>query len=252
MFLVSSCSCLIHGSQVFSREWRCSWSSAYWRCSNYIWVINKCIAYWDATYIRGLKVCGEALIAVLNLFLHLISDTIYDIEWGKLLQSAKMKYHENPLGETTKCIETSPWSRTNNVNIRGSLFLPQRLQKGFFHWQWRLPLEQDLLRHLGHQPQLTTTLSGPKYWTVTGTNNPCLEQVWLHIQRRCHSSVPCAMAIQWPLWFVCVFYMFFYAMWSVYWSNVFIMATTNNILEPLTVSSQIGCKEGHTLSICTS
>ena len=30
MFLVSSCSCLcpIHWSQVFNREWRCSWSSA--------------------------------------------------------------------------------------------------------------------------------------------------------------------------------------------------------------------------------
>ena len=49
MFLVSSCSCLcsIHWSQVLSREWRCSWSSAdrrCWanrRCSNYIWAINN-------------------------------------------------------------------------------------------------------------------------------------------------------------------------------------------------------------------
>ena len=41
MFLVSSCSCLcpIHWSQVLSREWRCSWSSADRRCSNYIWMI---------------------------------------------------------------------------------------------------------------------------------------------------------------------------------------------------------------------
>ena len=37
-----SCSglCPIHWSHVFSREWRCSWSSAGRWCSNYIWMIN--------------------------------------------------------------------------------------------------------------------------------------------------------------------------------------------------------------------
>ena len=57
--LVLSCSCLlchIHWSQVFSREWRCSWSSADRRCSNYIWVISNSIAYWGVFYIRGLMV----------------------------------------------------------------------------------------------------------------------------------------------------------------------------------------------------
>ena len=46
MFLVSSSSCLcpIHWSQVLSAEWRCSWSSADRRCSNYIWVFNNFIA----------------------------------------------------------------------------------------------------------------------------------------------------------------------------------------------------------------
>ena len=40
MFLILSCSCLcpIHWSQLLSWEWRCSWSSADRRCSNYIWV----------------------------------------------------------------------------------------------------------------------------------------------------------------------------------------------------------------------
>ena len=51
MFLVSSCSCLhpIDLSHVLSREWRCSWSSADRRCSNYIWLINKYILLlsWD-------------------------------------------------------------------------------------------------------------------------------------------------------------------------------------------------------------
>ena len=58
MFLVSSCSCFcpIQWSQVLSREWRCSWSSADRRCSNYIWVIDNYIAYWGASYIRDLTV----------------------------------------------------------------------------------------------------------------------------------------------------------------------------------------------------
>ena len=58
MFLVSSCSCLcpIHWSQVSSREWRCSWSSADRRCSNYIWVIVNFIGYQGASYIRDLMV----------------------------------------------------------------------------------------------------------------------------------------------------------------------------------------------------
>ena len=51
---LSSCSCLrsIHWSQVLNWEWRCSWSSADRRCSNYIWVIKKfysllrCDLYW--------------------------------------------------------------------------------------------------------------------------------------------------------------------------------------------------------------
>ena len=58
MFLISSCSCLcpIHWSQMLSWEWRCSWSSADRRCSNYIWVTNNFIAYLGATYNRGFMV----------------------------------------------------------------------------------------------------------------------------------------------------------------------------------------------------
>ena len=43
---------------MFSWEWRCSWSSAHRRCSNYIWVINIFIGYWSAIYITGLTVIG--------------------------------------------------------------------------------------------------------------------------------------------------------------------------------------------------
>ena len=41
---------------MLSREWRCSWSSADRRCANYIWVINNCIAYEGAAYVRGVTV----------------------------------------------------------------------------------------------------------------------------------------------------------------------------------------------------
>ena len=44
------------GLNVLSWEWRCSWSSADRRCSNYIWVINNSIANIGAAYIRGLTV----------------------------------------------------------------------------------------------------------------------------------------------------------------------------------------------------
>ena len=42
--------------QVLSREWRCSWSSADRRCSNYIWVIDNFIACQGASYTRDLTV----------------------------------------------------------------------------------------------------------------------------------------------------------------------------------------------------
>ena len=58
MIVVSPCSCLwpIHWSHVLSWEWRCSWSSADRRCSNYIWMINNFIAKLGVSYIRGLTV----------------------------------------------------------------------------------------------------------------------------------------------------------------------------------------------------
>ena len=68
MILISSCICLcsIHRSQVLSREWRCSWSSADRRCSNYIWVINNFIAYSAAAYIRGLTVFYWYLVIIIK------------------------------------------------------------------------------------------------------------------------------------------------------------------------------------------
>ena len=42
--LVCSCFWSVHWSQVSSGGWRCSWSSADRRCSNYIWLIFCCIS----------------------------------------------------------------------------------------------------------------------------------------------------------------------------------------------------------------
>ena len=58
MCLASSCGCLCptHWSQVFSREWRCSWSSAGRRCFSYIWVINNQFRCLLMSYIRGLTI----------------------------------------------------------------------------------------------------------------------------------------------------------------------------------------------------
>ena len=62
----------IRWSQVLSREWRCSWSSADRRCSNYTWVINSfvayLIAYQSASYIRDLTVYEEYMAEQLTLF----------------------------------------------------------------------------------------------------------------------------------------------------------------------------------------
>ena len=65
MCLVSSRSCLrsIHWSQLLSWEWRCCWSSADRRCSNYIWVINNFITYWGENYIRGFTVIIFIIVA---------------------------------------------------------------------------------------------------------------------------------------------------------------------------------------------
>ena len=66
MILVSCCSCLCpnNWSQVLSREWRCSWSSADRRCCNYIWAINNFIACWGASYIRDLTVYAITDVAI--------------------------------------------------------------------------------------------------------------------------------------------------------------------------------------------
>ena len=72
MIVVLSCSCLwpIHWSQVLSWEWRCSWSSANRRCSNYIWEINNCIANSGALEVWQYVLFMHDEVMIWKLFLH--------------------------------------------------------------------------------------------------------------------------------------------------------------------------------------
>ena len=90
MLLVSSGSRLypIRWSQILSWEWRCSWSSADRRCSNYIWVINNLIAYLSASYIRYLTV----MIGI-------------PAPWGNELVTRLDKYHAETASEIV-CVAT--------------------------------------------------------------------------------------------------------------------------------------------------
>ena len=101
MIVVSSCSCLwpIHWSQALSWEWRCSWSSADRRCSNYIGVINNFIANSRASFIRGLTVCYVdtpvrlKASPVTTRMIHLCSyfnGNVADVEWYVFLLEIKL------------------------------------------------------------------------------------------------------------------------------------------------------------------
>ena len=63
MLLVSSRLAVVHWSQVLSREWRCSWSSAESWCPSYIWEINNFIVPSSAFYFRCLTVYQSLLIS---------------------------------------------------------------------------------------------------------------------------------------------------------------------------------------------
>ena len=86
MILISSWSrlCPILWSQVLSREWRCSWSSADRRCSNFIWVINNSIAHQGASYIRDLTVSVQTCVLENAFFPHdnLSSDPGINLCWS--------------------------------------------------------------------------------------------------------------------------------------------------------------------------
>ena len=111
MSLVSSFSCLctIYWSQVLSREWRCSWSSADRRCSNYIWVVNNFIAYQGAPYIRDLTVHAYRFLFVFRTSLNLVTFSHDDVNKWKPFPRYwpfVMGIHRSSVNSLTKASDT--------------------------------------------------------------------------------------------------------------------------------------------------
>ena len=111
-----SCYCSIHWSQVLSREWRCSWSSADRRCSNYIWVISNfnfqcwpgCILYqrFDGNAANSTVVRGWGTIHAYTSEVTLITDNPYlackGRIWGVYCEDLKENWSRY-LGENLSC-----------------------------------------------------------------------------------------------------------------------------------------------------
>ena len=144
MLLESACSCLCaaYWSQVLSGEWRCSWSSADRRCTNYIWLINNSIAYKGASYFRDLTVVT----------FHCMGNLCLLSRW-------------NPL-------EKGMWNETSTVFVQGVL---PKLQ-WFVYTEHSAEVLSGLMPDLSRQlHRLTSDAWESGQWVVTGIFTPCVE-----------------------------------------------------------------------------
>ena len=102
----------IYLSPVLSWEWRCSWSSANRRCSNYIWVINNLIAHQGAAYIRDLMAITYSCPLSIHIIMKLITPSnqppvsthkslATDWAWG---------CRSEPSSKTARRFSRRPWS----------------------------------------------------------------------------------------------------------------------------------------------
>ena len=82
----------IHWSQILSREWRCSWSNAARRCSNYISVACKA-----SSYIQGVTVCKCGMcISVYNAVLSYIDVKRVSLhEFGNIVKYINIHARKN-------------------------------------------------------------------------------------------------------------------------------------------------------------
>ena len=102
MSLASSCSCLcpIQWNHVLSWEWRCSWSSADRRCSNYICVINNLVSHKGASNIRDLMVA-------------IFSAWCREVVWNFAKACGQ---HPNPVRMLSQFIESTFWTDAQCVH----------------------------------------------------------------------------------------------------------------------------------------
>ena len=143
LVLASSCLCAIYWSQMLSREWRCSWSNADRRCSNYIWVINNLVAFESASYIRDLTV-------MLSLSQCVVTTRRLLGSWSSQGDVIKWKHfpgywpfvREFP-GDRW-ILRTKP--KTQNFDVSFDLRLNGRLSKQSWGWWFETP-SRPLWRH---------------------------------------------------------------------------------------------------------
>ena len=76
---------------MLSREWRCIWSSADRRCSNYIWVIDNFIAYKGAAYIRDFTVSHYNYAQDLHMKVKILTHRRLKIKKGLQLQTMSLQ-----------------------------------------------------------------------------------------------------------------------------------------------------------------
>ena len=120
MFLVSSCSCScpIHSNQVLSREWRCSWSSAERRCSNYNWVINNFVA-------RGLMV-------YMYIFSDIMCPALMDIDNSTIVPNkTEYRYGEEVMYKCLDGYQFPDKDRSKNVTCTTA---SENSTDGIYNW----------------------------------------------------------------------------------------------------------------------
>ena len=136
---------------MLSREWRYSWSRVDRRCTNYIWVINNFIAYYDANYIRCLTVLNPHIIPFETFYLmrpvkgyknSLVALT--NLAWSEQTHIYTTSHARPPtLWENTRC-HTLIWG--NTMDMDRILVIP-------VGWNWRelYPwlLPNEIRRYLG-------------------------------------------------------------------------------------------------------
>ena len=141
MFHISSCSCLcpIQWSQVLSREWRYSWSSADRWCSNYIWVIDNFIAHYSASYIRDLTVhpISSTPICLLKFILKCSSGFHYLVGPWEILRSLLVLFWKSNFDDPS-CICYLSWLIW--INIAWFIYLEKQVnfwvQTIFCYFGW--------------------------------------------------------------------------------------------------------------------
>ena len=141
MILFSSCIslCPIYWSRVLSREWRSIWSSADWRCSNYIWVINNLIAYRGAPYIRDLTVVIYWAEWSANVTSMWVTRGVTIPSWNGSSLATVATIGDRCLFSSNTCVQNIRYGIKNNL---------MQIMERFARGSWRRPSWKPLVNRL--------------------------------------------------------------------------------------------------------